>query len=460
MSVSPPDTHHPAPPPQPTGAAGPPGAAAASSAIEPVTPRAFSCRCGRPVFFRNSECLACHTPLGYDPASRRLLPLEPAPPTRAPLVRPLSAAAQTAEPPVWREAGGESGGPRWRRCHNLDTAAACNWLLAEQDRHAGSPALCRCCRLTRTLPDLSVPEHGAWWNRIELAKRRLVSSLIALKLPVLNRQFEDPKRGLAFDLLRASPGAPPVVTGHDDGIITLDVEEADDAWREQRRAALSEPYRTLLGHLRHETGHYYWQRLVEHTGWHQPFRQLFGDERQDYAQALKRHYSEGSRADWVQHFVSAYASSHPWEDWAETWAHYLHLRDTLDTAASFGLDGERVELHYERFSLQTLGGPDGAQARGFLRLLNSWMELTGVLNELSRSMGVHDFYPFVLSAPAVRKLYFVHRVIAAGQPQPVLAASTGSAPSTDIANDTATDPQARDGQGSGTLQQAAQELAR
>ena len=376
-------------------------------------PRAFSCRCGRPVFFRNSECLACHTPLGYDADSRRLLPLEPAPPLRVPLVRPLAAAAVSHAPPVWREVGGEAGAPRWRRCHNLDTAAACNWLVAEEDRNAGSPALCRCCRLTRTLPALSVPEHALWWNRIELAKRRLVSALIALQLPVQSRQVEDPAQGLAFDLLRATPGAGPVVTGHADGVITLDVEEADDAWREQRRTALAEPYRTLLGHLRHETGHYYWQRLVDNVRWQRAFRQLFGDERQDYRAALQRHYNEGPRADWQQSCVSAYASSHPWEDWAETWAHYLHLRDTLDTARSFGLDGERVELHYERYAVKDLGGTDGALARGFLQLLGGWMELTGVLNELSRSMGVQDFYPFVLSLGAVRKLYFVHRVIAA-----------------------------------------------
>ena len=240
-----------------------------------------------------------------------------------------------------------------------------------------------------------------------------MSSLIGLKLPVLSKVSEDPQRGLAFDLLRAAPGAQPVTTGHVDGVITIDVEEADDAWREQRRAALGEPYRTLLGHLRHETGHYYWQRLVQGSRWLRPWRVQFGDERQDYAAALRRHYLQGPQRDWGQHFVSAYASSHPWEDWAETWAHYLHLVDTLDTARSFGLDGERVELSYERYSVKDLGTGEGAQAREFLQLLHDWMELTGVLNELSRSMGVPDFYPFVLSLPAVRKLFLVHRVIAA-----------------------------------------------
>jgi hypothetical protein len=380
---------------------------------EPTTPRLFTCRCGRPVFFRNSECLACHTPLGYDSHARLLLPLEPATDDRqAPVVAPEShgGPAPQADSPWWRAFAGGSGALRFRRCSNLDTAAACNWLVAESDTLAGEPPLCRCCRLTRTVPDLTQPNAGVWWNRIELAKRRLVSSLIGLQLPVQSKA-EDPERGLVFDLLCSQPGQQPVVTGHADGVITLDVEEADDPWREQRRVALGEPYRTLLGHLRHESGHYYWQRLVDNGPWLKPFREAFGDERQDYTLALRLHYRNGAPADWGARFVSSYASSHPWEDWAETWAHYLHLVDTLDTAHSFGLDGERVELSYERFGDDVVGQAGTPQAAEFLRLINSWMELTGVLNELSRSMGVPDFYPFVLSQAAVRKLFVVHQVI-------------------------------------------------
>jgi hypothetical protein len=353
------------------------------------TPRASVCRCGRPVFFPNSECLACRTPLGYEPQRQRLLPLEPA-------------------GPGWREADAGDGAPVYRRCVNLETAAACNWLLpAESDGFT----LCRCCRLTRVLPDLS-SEHGPlWWNRIELAKRRLVASLIGLGLPVRSKVDEDPQRGLVFDLLQPGADGEPVRTGHADGVITLDVREADDAWREARRTALHEPYRTLLGHLRHESGHYYWQRLVQHGHWLAPWRELFGDERQDYDAALQRHYAEGAPPDWNKTFVSAYASSHPWEDWAESWAHYLHLVDTLDTARSLGLQARQVTLDYEHFGVEALSAAGGTGAR-FLHLVNSWIELTGVLNELSRSMGVADFYPFVLSVPAVRKLHLVHRVIA------------------------------------------------
>ena len=371
----------------------------------PHTPRAYSCRCGRPVFFRNSECLACHSPLGYEPEQGRLLPLD--------LVVP-EAGQDGHAAPLWREAGSGRQAPVYRRCSHLDTAAGCNWLVPEEDPAAGEPVLCRCCRLTRTLPDLTRENNELWWNRIEMAKRRLVSSLIGLRLPVVSKH-EDPAFGLAFDLLRSQPGEMPVVTGHAGGVITLDVEEADDAWREQRRAVLMEPYRTLLGHLRHETGHYYWMRLVEHSHWLGPWRALFGDERRDYQASLNKHYELGPPAEWGQRYVSAYASSHPWEDWAETWAHYLHMVDTLDTARSFGLDGERVELEYERFGSDAVAGSGDPRAGEFLNLLGSWMELAGVLNELSRSMGVPDFYPFVLSKTAVRKLHLVHRIICTAQ---------------------------------------------
>lgn len=332
---------------------------------------------------------------------------------------------------AWRVVGSARGAPTYWRCSNLDSAAACNWLVARNDAFAGKPPLCRCCRLTRTLPDLTLPDAPLWWNRIEAAKRRLVSSLLGLKLPVLSKTGEDPEHGLVFDLLRAPPEGPGVITGHADGVITLDVEEASDATREQRRTLLSEPYRTLLGHLRHESGHYYWQRLVEHSEWIEPYRALFGDERADYGSALASYHQNGPAVDWGQSFVSAYASSHPWEDWAETWAHYLHLVDTLDTARSFGLDGERVELSYDRYGPQTLADSGDARAGEFLVLINGWMELTGVLNELSRSMGVADFYPFVLSVPAVRKLHLVHRIVAAAPqipPPPVVAAAAVETP--------------------------------
>lgn len=380
----------------------------------PTTRRAFACRCGQPVFFNNSQCVVCATPLGYEPEAALLLPLEAA-----------------GRPDLWRAVGPAAepdaalAARRFRRCANFENAAACNWLLeapeeAADERPSWRQTLCRACRLNRTIPDQALEEHRRWWGDIERAKRRLVSSLIALRLPVASRVSEDPQRGLAFDVLRAWPGGPPVTTGHADGIITVDVEEADDSRRERLKAALREPYRTLLGHLRHEVGHYYWQRLVAGSHWLGPFRALFGDEREDYAVALRRHYEHGPPPDWPLSRVSAYASAHPWEDWAETWAHYLHMVDTLDTAGSFGLDAAQVELGYVPFTRAVLRGPvapadlsePAPAAEGeFLAFVNAWMTLTGVLNELSRSMGLPDFYPFVLSGPAVRKLHLVHRVV-------------------------------------------------
>jgi hypothetical protein len=204
------------------------------------------------------------------------------------------------------------------------------------------------------------------------------------------------------------------------------VQEADDAHREQLRSSLHEPYRTLLGHLRHEVGHYYWQRLVQGTPWQAPFRALFGDEQADYAAALKAHYEQGPPPDWALRHATAYASSHPWEDWAETFAHYLHMLDTLDTAASVGLRVEAGTLGVEPWAAGALWRPDDAGAAAFLAFVNDWVAMTAALNEMSRSMGQADFYPFVLSQAAVAKLQFVHLVVHAVRAQDGAAPTPGT----------------------------------
>lgn len=376
---------------------------------EPRAARAYRCQCGRPVFFRNSQCLACGTQLGYDTGQARVLPLQ-----RPPGVD--DAQADVLGP--WQLHGSPPDAAQYWRCGNFDSAAGCNWLVpAEADgKHA---PLCVACRLNRTIPDLTLEENREAWRRIELAKRQLVSQLLALRLPVASgvegAPDADPEKGLVFDFLRPLPDAP-VTTGHASGVITINIEEADDATRERIRAQMHEPYRTLLGHLRHEVGHYYWERLVNGTAWLEPFRELFGDERADYAAALKHHYDNGPAPDWAQRCVSAYASVHPWEDWAETWAHYLHMVDTVDTALSFGIDGEDVDLSAEPFGKDDLWDAKAQGAAEFLSFLNAWVELTAVLNELSRAMGQHDFYPFVLPRPAVAKLQFIHVLVnAAGR---------------------------------------------
>lgn len=302
---------------------------------------------------------------------------------------------------------GEAAAPGvWRRCANFHSAACCNWLVRAEDAHV----FCHSCRLTRTIPDLSRPESAARWEKLEAAKRRLAAQLLELKLPVVSRA-DDPQHGVAFDFLETLPGGPRILTSHADGLITINAEEADDAIREKMRAEMREPYRTLLGHFRHEIGHYYWDRLVEGTPWLEKFRHVFGDERADYAAALEQNYHSGPPPDWAMRHVSAYASVHPWEDWAETWAHYLHIVDTINTALGYGLGGNDVDFNSEPFAQDALYDPSHAQSGPFLALINSWVELTAVLNELTRSMGQRDLYPFVLSKAAVAKLHFVHLVV-------------------------------------------------
>jgi hypothetical protein len=259
------------------------------------------------------------------------------------------------------------------------------------------------------------------WQRIEAAKRRLVYELLDLQLPVQTK-LQSPT-GLLFDLLMPQAGTP-VTTGHAGGIITLNVKEADSPFREQLRLSLGEPYRTLLGHLRHEGGHYYWDLLVAPdekclSG----FRELFGDERQSYEDALKRHYSAGAPSDWTSRCVSAYASMHPWEDWAETWAHYLHIVDAVDTGQAYGVqlqprkDPATGAADTEKLKLPSSSGDK------FEAMMAYWYPLTFALNGLNRSMGHVDWYPFVLSAQAIEKLRFVHEVVASLNAKPGAAMS-------------------------------------
>jgi hypothetical protein len=351
--------------------------------------RTYRCRCGAPIFFLNTQCLTCQSALGYLPEAASLVALDDGP-----------------EPGTVR-ADGQDG--LHRLCGNRETPAACNWLLS-----AGDPnPLCAACRLNRTIPSLDDADNARYWAKIEAAKRRLVAQLLAVALPVKSKVDEDSEHGLMFDFLRSPAAGPAVMTGHADGLITLNVEEADDVKREKIKHDLHEPYRTLLGHFRHEVGHYYWDRLVRDTAWLGPFRELFGDERASYADALKRNYEQGPPADWANSYISAYAAMHPWEDWAETWAHYLHMVDSMGTALGFGLDAEDVEGTITPFTEADLYAPDDPGAPRFLSLLNAWIEMIMVLNELARSMGQPDFYPFVMSKPVVAKLQLVQMIVAA-----------------------------------------------
>ncbi len=357
--------------------------------------RIFTCSsCGHTTYFHNVQCVRCGHRLGFAPGALALLTLEPAGRDRW---RALNQGADQGAAPA-----GE-----YRLCANYTEHAACNWLVpaAFEGRH------CLACRLNRTIPDLSVHRNRSLWRALQTQKNRLVYGLLRLGLPVQSRQ--EVPGGMAFDFLAdpnpsfREPGS--VVTGHAQGVITLDIAEADDAQRERLRQQMSEPYRTILGHFRHESGHYYWDRLVRDSPWLDAFRERFGDEREDYQAALGRHYADGPPLSWQGRFVSAYASSHPWEDWAESWAHYLHMVDTLETAWELGLRLAPREDH----RMPSADVSFDPAAADFRQLIDHWLPLTVALNSLNHSMGQGDAYPFVLAPPAVDKLSLVHDIVRA-----------------------------------------------
>ena len=344
----------------------------------------FKCQhCGQVLYFENTLCERCSHRLGYLPETNVLSALEP-------------------EGDLWRALGG--AGRPYRFCANA-AYDVCNWLVPADS----ADAYCLACRHNRTVPDLSQPQNLLPWRKLEWAKHRLFYTLLRLRLPIQTRS-ESPE-GLAFDFLADQPtrSGPKVMTGHDNGLITIALAEADDAEREKRRTAMGEPYRTLLGHFRHEVGHYYWDRLVRDEGRLEACRAMFGDDSQDYGQALQRHYEEGAPPDWQENFISTYATTHPWEDFAETWEHYLHIVDTLEMARAFGVHVEPRIAHSD--DLEASVDFDPYRAGDVQQLLDVWLPLTFALNSLNRCMGQPDIYPFVLSPAVVEKLGFIHHLV-------------------------------------------------
>ncbi len=346
--------------------------------------RAFRCgNCGQLVFFENSLCLRCQTPLGFQPSTLEIVAL----------------------------IGDRAGDVR---CANLELAE-CNWLVEDEGEE-----LCRSCTVTTVRPRDDDPEGLKNFASAEASKRRVLYQLLDIGLPV-------DENTLSFEL--RSSTSEPVTTGHADGVVTLDLAESDDANREARREQLGEAYRTMLGHFRHELGHYYQDiLLVDDAAW-DACRAVFGDEREDYQAAMDHHYENGPPADWEDRFVSAYATMHPWEDWAETFAHYLHIRDTLQTAADFGMrvDGPQVTDDHVR-EFKAAPHPEVGE-RGFREMLDNWIPLTYALNQVNRSMGNDDLYPFALGEPVIEKLSFMHDCVhaietGAVQPAPPAAAQT------------------------------------
>ncbi|WP_101339872.1 putative zinc-binding metallopeptidase [Cereibacter azotoformans] len=321
----------------------------------------FSCpSCRQEIFFRNTACLACGAQLRFDPDTG------------------------------FADLQEGSGTP----CANREVIN-CNWTA-----HEGVP-LCLSCLHTTVVPDLSIHDNRERWERIETAKRPLILMLHRLRLPLFDGQGAAvPRFELKGDPLDGS--APRILTGHANGTITLNIAEADDAERERIRSEMNEPYRTLTGHLRHEVAHHYWDVLTEgradRLG---QLREVFGDERQDYAVALQTHYAEGPPPDWPDHFISAYATAHPWEDFAESWAHVFHLLDGIETAQAFGL-------------LTSATLPQGLEAlieEPMSRLTGVWVELVIALNAVNQALGHETFYPFVLAPAVVRKQEAIRALI-------------------------------------------------
>lgn len=343
----------------------------------------FQCsHCSHPVFFENTYCERCGQSLGYLDTTDEIYALAP-------------------------------GNEQWHvdeqtygYCKN-HVHHVCNWLVPTES----TEGYCTACRLNRTIPDLSVPENYERWKKLEIAKHRLVYSLLKLPLPVESR-LDQPETGLCFDFLSAKvpgPAGQQIMTGHANGVITIILAEADSVKREQIRRSLNEPYRTLIGHFRHEVGHFYWQRIVaEDEALLTSFRSLFGDERRSYSEALATHYTTGPSKDWRDSFISEYAASHPWEDWAETWAHYLHIINAMETAYQFGLEVNPKLQNAPHMRLQSYNPYDELP---FQTILDESIALFYAVNSINRSMGIPDVYPFIISNPVVKKLEYIHQMM-------------------------------------------------
>ncbi|MET3924148.1 putative zinc-binding peptidase [Devosia sp. 2618] len=344
----------------------------------------FTCdHCGNTLYFENAVCERCGHQLGYLPQYNALVSLV--------------------------EDGGLWSTPAFHDdafvfCENTKHGA-CNWLLVAQP---GADVYCVACRHNETIPDIVDPLNLHRWQVIERAKKRLFYSLLRLNLPLQTRN-EDPLHGLSFRFLADMPIANgPVMTGHENGIITISLAEADDAEREARRTSMGEPYRTLLGHFRHEIGHHYWDLLVANRPALTGFRALFGDETADYTLALQNYYANGAPAGWYQSHISAYATAHPWEDFAETFAHYLHITDTVEMASAFGV---RAHPETNDQSLDISVSFDPYTAASADVIVRNWVPLASMLNNLNRAMGHPDAYPFVLTPQVIEKLGYIHQLV-------------------------------------------------
>ena len=349
-----------------------------------MTVRAFACPvCQSFVPFEAHNCARCDTPLGLHVPSRAMVAIT--------------------------EGRAHIDDQWWVRC-NQQITLGCNWLT-EEEQSAEQRGRCLAGSLIKREPDADDTPAREKLMPTAAAMRRLVYQLLNIGLPV--DPYWRTEGGLAFDLLSSYSTGEKVTIGHANGVITIDVVESLDDYRESLRVRLGEPYRTLLGHFRHEIGHYYQNILVENgsgaTKYLTRCRQLFGDERAGYADSLKRHYQLGAPDGWEASFISEYATMHPWEDFAECFAHYLHITDTMDSSREAGmvLHADRVRFAASR-DIAPLESYDNASIE---RLLFDWRWISSFFNRINAAMGKGPLYPFDIPPAVVDKLGFVHRVI-------------------------------------------------
>jgi len=348
--------------------------------------RQYRCVCESTVFCENTQCLACGRELGFCPACRQLV-----------AILPQDGGSYAC--------GNAACGAALAKCFNYSQHQVCNRCVPLDIVAEGG--LCDCCRFNDTIPDLSIAGNLEKWRRLEAAKRRLFYDLDELGLPY-GTAADNVDPPLTFDFKadviapvgfwRGIGKAERVYTGHAGGRITINIREADDVEREKLRVDFGEAQRTLIGHFRHEVGHYCWDQLVKGRR-EDDCRAVFGDhDHPNYAEALETFYQQGPPADWATRCVSAYATMHPWEDFAETWATYLDMVSALDTAHHVGFGGEPE--------------PVGASVDS---MVERYQQLGIALNEINRSMGLLDVVPEVFVEPVVEKLRFIHQLALAGR---------------------------------------------
>lgn len=342
--------------------------------------KVFECaHCKHALFFENDACENCGHVCGYRDDDRKMLTFNISNPMLIP----------------------DSEKIAYEYCKNKEYEV-CNWLIKKTD----TQEYCRACQLNRTIPNLSDKKNFQKWQNLEVAKHRLIYQLQKIGLDLPSKMSDN--NGLCFDFI-AKMDDSETMTGHNNGVITILLREADPVFREQTRKELNEPYRTLIGHLRHEVGHYFWDRLVfNNQNTLSDFRYIFGNEEANYSDALQNYYEHGAPVNWQDEFISAYATSHPWEDWAETWAHYLHIMDMVETAHFFrlGVNPESISKN-----MKTKVTSDPYTIKDFRTIIDTCVPLSFAVNSINRAMGIPDVYPFVINRKVIEKMTFIHELL-------------------------------------------------